>query len=129
MLVRSGTSSNHSAGSTQNTPTSTPSVTPKMSVVFFNRNIVKVGYFGKLGFFDNQAAFAEVFGDKPTTIDPDIITSQYTTSTARRLYFFVKNCKLDVFLHMCRKYYVGYDSVDNSLSVQDLCRQISEIKK
>ena len=46
---------------------------------------------------DNQADFTEVFGEKPTIIDPNIIISQDYTSTARILYSLGEKCKLDVF--------------------------------
>ena len=80
-------------------------------------------------FLDNQAVFAEVFGDKPTIIPQNIVMLQDTTTTARSLYLFGEKCKLDVFMHMCRKYYVVHNSVDNSLIIQDVCCKIIEIKK
>ena len=123
------TSSTQSYLSAQNPSPRTTSDTPQMSVLFKESNNTKVGYFGKLEFLDNQAALDEVFGDKRTIIAPNIITSQDTTSAARILYSFGKKCKVHVFLHIFRKYYVRHDSLDNSLSVQDLCRQISEIKQ
>ena len=52
--------------------------TPKNDCYFKDSNNIKVGYFGKLKFLDNQAAFTEVFGDKPTIIAPNTITSQDT---------------------------------------------------
>ena len=75
----------------------------------------------KLDFLDNQEYFAEVFGDNPIIISPNVITSQDFTSTARILYSFGDKYKLYVFIHICRKYYFGNDSIDNSLSVQDVC--------
>ena len=100
-----------------------------MSVLFNDSNNIKGGYFGKLELFDTQADFSEVFGDKPTIISPNTTTSKYTISTARSLYPFGEKFKLDLFLHMCRKYYFGHDSVEKSLIVQDMCHQISEVKK
>ena len=120
---RTGTRNTQNSGSSQNPPT------PKMSVLFKNGTNIKIGYFGKLEFLDNQTTFTEVFGDKPTILVPNIDIYQDSTSIARRLYSFGEKCNLDVFLYMCRKYYVGHDSIDNLLSVQDVCRQISEIKQ
>ena len=117
--ARTGTRNNQPSISAQNPPI------PKMSVIFMNSNNIKVGSFGKLEFLDNQAAFTAVFRDKPTILAPNIDTPQYSTSTASILYSLEENCKLDVFLHMCRKYYARHDSIDNSLSVKYLCRQIS----
>ena len=120
---RTGTRNTQTSGSSQNPPT------PKMSVLFKNGTNIKIGYFGKLEFLDNQTTFTEVFGDKPTILVPNIDIYQDSTSIARSLYSFGEKCNLDVFLYMCRKYYVGHDSIDNLLSVQDVCRQISEIKQ
>ena len=122
--VRTGTSSTYPDGSAQNPSNSTPRGTPKRSVIFEGSNNIKVGYFGKLGILDNQSSFVEVFGDKSIILDPNIIMSHDSTSTARSLYLFGKDCKLDVFLHMCSKLYVGYNSVDNSFSIQDVFRQV-----
>ena len=90
-------------GSFQNPPTL------KTSFLFKNGTTIKIGYCGKLEFLDNQETFNEVFGDKPTIIPPNIDTSQNSTSIARSLYSFGEKCKLDVFLHICRKYYVRQD--------------------
>ena len=65
---------NRSSVSIQNPPASPPGVSPKMSDIFKNSNTIKVGYIGKLGFWDNQAAFVEVFGDKPTIIPQNPVT-------------------------------------------------------
>ena len=42
------TGSTHTYGSAQNPPTSTPSGTPKMSVLFKDSYNIKVGFFGEL---------------------------------------------------------------------------------
>ena len=123
MPARTGTINTQTAVSSQITPT------PKMSVLLKNGTNIKIGYFGKLQLLDNQEIFTEVFGNKPTIIAPNKDTSQYFTSAARRIYAFGEKCKLDVFLHMCRKYYVGHDSIYNSLRIHDVCCQISEINK
>ena len=125
--VRTVTRSTQPSGLAQNSPTSTSSGTHKMSVLFKDSKNIKVGYFGILVFLDNQAAFDEVFGGKPTILDTNIITLQDSTSTSMRLYYFVEKCKLGVFLHICRKYYVGHESVDNSFIVQDMYHHLSEI--
>ena len=69
------TRSTQFSGSAQNTTTSNPIGTPKMSVILKESSNIKVGYFGKLGFLDNQADFAEVFGNKPKTLNPNRATS------------------------------------------------------
>ena len=96
--VRTGTSRTQNYRSSQSPPTSTPNITPQMSVIFKNGNIIKVSYLGKLKFLDNQASFAEVFGNKPTILAPNIITLQYSTSKSRSLNSLGEKFKLDVFL-------------------------------
>ena len=96
-----------------------------MGILFKDSSNIKVGYFGKLGFLVNQAAFSEVFGDNPIILYTNVTTSQDSKSTDRILYSFGEKCKLDVFLHMCKKYYVVHNSVDNSLRFEDLYGQIS----
>ena len=127
--VRNETSNTQPARLAQNPPTRTPSGTPKTSILLKDSSNIKVGYFGKLVFLDNQVVFAKYFWDKPKSIAPNIITSQYTISKARSLYSLWEKWNLDVFLHMCGKYYVGHDSVDNSSRVKYLCCQISIIKQ
>ena len=68
--------------------------------------ILKLVILAKLEFLDIQATFIEVFGGKPTILVPNIDTSQDSTSIDRSLYLFEEKFKFDVFLHMCRKYYV-----------------------
>ena len=129
-LVRTRNRNNQPAGSAQNPPilpagSSQNSPTPKISFLFKNGNNIKVGYFGILIFFNNHAAFAEVFGDIPKILDPNVIKSKDSTSTARSLYSFVEKWKLDMFIYMFREYYVRHTSIDNSLSVQDVWCQMS----
>ena len=87
-LVRTVTSSTQTSVSSQNLPTSIPSGTPKISFLFKGSNNIKVGYFIKLEFLDNQADFYEVFGDKPKILAPNIIMSQNSPSADIRLYSF-----------------------------------------
>ena len=86
--VIKGTISTHSNESAQNPPIITSSGTPQMSVLFKVSYNIKVGYFGKLEFLDNQVAFTEVFGDKPSILSPNIIMSHNSTSAACSLYSF-----------------------------------------
>ena len=76
-------------------------------------------------FLDNQSAFDEVFGYKPKILPPNPVMSQDVMTTANILYSFGEKFKLYVFMYMCRRYYVGHDSVDNPLIVQYVCRHIS----
>ena len=98
--VRTGTINTQPDESAQNPPT------PKTSVLVNSGNNIKFGYFGKCEFLDNEAAFAEVFGDKPTILETNIITSQYSTSTVWSFYPLGEKHNLYVFIHTCRKYYV-----------------------
>ena len=106
-----------------------PPATQKMSVLFNRQsNEIKVGYFGKLEFIDNKKDFEKTFGDKPTILSPKLV-SQDSSTAAKMLYAYSEKCTLDAFLHMCRKNYVGHDSVDNSLSTQDVCRRVSYLRQ
>ena len=87
-----------------------------MSVIYKNVNNIKIGYLGTLVFLDNQETFSGMFGDKPTIIAQNIDTSQDSASTSKSLYSFGEKCKLDVLLHTLGKYYVGHNSIDNSLA-------------
>lgn len=40
-----------------------------------------------------------------------------------------KRCKLDVFIQICMLDYVGYNKVDTSLNVHDVCCQILTVKE
>ena len=82
------TSSTQPAGSAQNSPNRAPIGTPKMSVLFKDSNNIRVVFFGKLGFLDDQSDFAEVFGNKPTILVLNITTLQDSTSKSRSLYSF-----------------------------------------
>ena len=94
---------------------------PKCVFLKKTSNTIKVGYFGKLEILDNQAAFAGLFVDKPTILAPNPVMLQNNTMADRSLYYFGKKYKLDVFMNMCRRYYVVHDSVENSLSVKEMC--------
>ena len=86
--AKTGTSSTQPKVSAKNPPISTPSGTPKMSVLFKDSSNIKVGYFGTLEFLGNQEAFAEVFEYKAKIISPNTTMSQDSTSTVRGLYLF-----------------------------------------
>ena len=101
----------------------------KMSLLFNRQsNNVKVGYFEELEFLDNQKEFEKIFGDKPTIIPTELV-SQDSLTAAKILYSYSEKCKLDVFLHMCQIYYVGHDSVDNYLIMQDVCFRVSYLRQ
>ena len=126
--MRAGTVSNHTTGSVQNPHTSNTGGTHKMSVLFKNSNTIKGGYLGILENLVNLAAFAEVFGENPTILPLNPVILQDTMKKYRSLYYSDEKCKFDVSMHMCRRYYVGHNLVDISLSIQDMCCQISEVK-
>ena len=42
---------------------------------------------------------------------------------------FSEHCKLDVFMNLCMLDYVGYEKVDISLNVQEICRKIGAINQ
>ena len=101
-----------------------PPGTQKLSVISNGQiNEVKVGHFGKLEFLDNQKEFEKTFGYKQNILPPNPV-SQYSSNGATFLYAYSEKCKLDVFIHICRTFYVGCNSVDNYLSIKDVCHRI-----
>ena len=65
-------------------------------------------------------------------VDPVILpanpTAADTTTTAKRLLEFSDQCRLDVYLHTRRKFYVGTVLVDESTSMMEVYREISELR-
>jgi len=58
---------------------------------------------------------------KPTSIDGIV--------TAKLLLEFSDQCRLDIYLHVCRKFYVGNTKVDENTSMIEVCREISGLSQ
>ena len=69
-----------------------------------------------------------MFSYNPTILPLNPV-SQDSSNAENILYASSEKCKLDVCIHIFRKYYVGHDIVYNSLSTQDVCRRISYLKQ
>ena len=87
---------------------------------------IKKGFYGPLTFLDSQADFDSTFGINPRLLptNPSNIDSSHLQRNLRQ---FSDRCKLDIFLHLCMLDYVGSDSIDISLNVQEVCRKISSL--
>ena len=84
--VRNGTDGAGHGIPSNSIVTPVPPVTQKMSVLFNRQsNEVKVGYFGKLDFIDNQEDFEKTLGEKPNIIPPNPVL-QDSSNVAKSMY-------------------------------------------
>ena len=47
----------------------------------------------------------------------------------KELYAFSYFCMFDVFIHIIRKFYVDTDSVDDSMSTQEVCQAVTNLNQ
>ena len=73
----------------------------------------RIGYHGPLTFLDSQTAFIKTFGDRPLML-PINLTSTGKNEVQMILREYAERCKLDVFLHACRDFYMGSNAKDLS---------------
>ena len=106
----------HSSNDDNDKSTVTPS-TPKINIFFSNISDTKTGYYDGLEFLDKQDDFDKVFGYKPVLLPPNP-TSVASSTTANLLLNLSELCRLDVYLHVCRKFYVGSSNIDKNVSTQ-----------
>jgi len=102
--------------------------TPKMNALFSIGSKFSVGYFGCLGFLDNQNKFYEVFGRDPMLM-PENPSDRYIPTTAKSMLEFADQCRLDVYLHECHRFYVGNKTVDKDTCMLEVCREIASLKQ
>ena len=102
--------------------------TPKMNALFGGGADILIGYFGDLDFIDNQGKFDSTFGSNPVIL-PTIPTKPEHTNAAQLLLDLSEQCRLDVYLNACRKFYVGTTIVDRTTSMMEVCREISELRQ
>ena len=88
---------------------------------------MRKGHYGGMDFLDDQTKFVTCFGDFPAII-PEKPTDSNVLTTRKLLTEYADNYKLDIFMYLCRLDYVGHAVVDIGLNVQEVCRQISDIK-
>ena len=101
--------------------------TPKMNALFGGSSNIIIGYFGELDFIDNQEDFDNTFGVNPVIL-PTVPTKPEHQNAAKLLLDLSDQCRLDVYLDACRKFYVGTTSVDGTTSMMEVCREISELR-
>jgi len=116
------------------TPASTParnqamgqtSASPKMARLMGGTSTkVVTGYYGPFTFLDNQAAFDEVFGMDPVICSTFLL--QKSATLREQIDEFVNACKFDVFISLCRNYYVGVGSNESDTqATHEACKAIN----
>ena len=86
----------------------------------------KTGYYGDIGFLDKQDEFDKIVGKNHVLLPPNP-TSVDSATTTKLLLDFSELCPLDVYLHTCRKLYVGSSNIEKNTSAQEVCREISNL--
>ena len=92
-----------------------------MTILFSNMSNAKIGYYGDLGFLDKQDEFDKCVDENPVLLPPNP-TSVDSATAAKILLDFSELCHLDVYLHACRKFYVGSSNIDKNTSAQEVSR-------
>ena len=114
-------------GKKDDTTTATPS-TPKMNILFSDISNSKTGYYGSLEFLEKQDEFDKVFGKNSVLLPPNS-TSLDSFTTAKLLLNSSELCRLDLYLHEYRKFYVGKSNIGKNTSAQEVCREISDLRQ
>ena len=119
--------------------TSTSTLSSKMIAIFAptQGSACKKSYYGPLTFLDDQSTFHCTFGMKPVLIPDETRTHSQReiggdpSSVQLNLRAFAEQCKLDVFLHSCRRDYVGdiASTTATMQSVQEICTELSHMKQ
>ena len=102
--------------------------TPKMNILFSNISDSKTGYYSGLEFMDKQDEFDKVFGKNPVLLPPNP-TSINSSTTSKLLLDFNELCRLDLYLHAYRKFYVGNSKIDKNTSTQEIYREILDLRQ
>ena len=91
-----------------------------LDILFTSNSDVTTGYYGSLKFLDNQNEFDATFGKNPILL-PSNPTSSDITTTENLLLDFSDQCRLDVYMYACWKFYVGNAKVDKNTSMMEVC--------
>ena len=86
------------------------------------------GYFGDYDFLDSQEAFYNTFGTLPTLLGVKPLTNDANTVT-KQVQAFLDRFKLDIFLFICGKDYVGTDKIDEQVNLTELGRSMLLLKQ
>jgi hypothetical protein len=104
---------------------------PKMAKLFASADTV-TSYFGPLNFADDQVVFFDVFGPNPPllhVVKQKNVTSGQSIEDAKpiqeNLQRYLQQCKLDIFIELCRSDYVGDGyAADSTKAVSDITKKI-----
>jgi len=102
--------------------------TPKMDDLLSSGSNLSIGYFGGLGYLDDQNKFYEVFGKEPMLV-PASPSDRDSSTTAKNMLDFADQCHLDIYLHACCRFYVDNATVDTDTSMLEVCRDIALLKQ
>ena len=100
---------------------------PQMRFILESSGKTKSGYFGSLDFLESQHAFHSTFSLTPTLLPAHPIKPE--TLIKQEFHKYCDRCKLDIYLNLCFRDYVGSDNVDTSLNVQEVSRKITSLNK
>jgi len=115
-----------SSGSDENAGKKMVAATPKMDVIFTSNSDVTTGYYGSLKILDNQNEFNAIFGKNPVLL-PSNPTSSDNTTTAKLLLDFSDQCRSDVYMYTCGKFYVGNAKLSKNTSMMEVCQEMSSL--
>ena len=77
---------------------------------------------------DKQDELDKVFGKNPVLLPPNP-TSVHSFTTVELLLNFSELCRLDVYLHVYHKIYVGSSNIDKNTSTPEVCREVSDLRQ
>ena len=97
-----------------------------MDALFKQGANVMAGYYGNIQFLDSQKVFDNTFGKEPALL-PMSPTNVDANDNAKELLEFGKQCRLDVYMHACRQFYVGNAAVDTNTNMMEVCSEISKL--
>ena len=104
--------------------TGTVFVPPGMKKLFKKNVVTFTGYYGKLNFFNAQSDFDQIFGTQPR-IYHDFENDKDARNANHTITQFIDNCLLDIFIVVCRIYYVGTNNYGITFCVQEVCINIA----
>ena len=98
-----------------------------MKKLFKQKVGTRTGYYGKLNFFNTQSAFNQIFGIQPK-IYHDFENNGDARYAKRVITRFIDECCLDIFIAVCRMYYIVTNNDDINFYVQEVCNDIALLR-
>lgn len=89
---------------------------------------IRTGYYGSLGFLDNQGQFDETFEHDPVLLPPKPATGDSAT-TVKMLLTFGDQCRLNMYLNACRQFHMGNATVDKNTNMMEVYHEIAKLKQ